>query len=269
MGSWLVRHLRARGDQVDAPPRNRVDVADFQSLRAAISAGPPDVVINLAGVSSVTHGAATQTYEINFLGHLRLLQAVAETAPVARVFLASSANVYGQGTGAAFRECDTPRPKNHYALSKLAAERLHELFSVRTCAVRPFNCIGRGQKPALVVSKLVDAFRRRQAEIELGDVSVERDFVDIRDACAMWEAVLAVSAPPRAVNFGNGEAVRLTEVVVLLEELTQHRPRIVSSPALMRSADITYQRADTGVITGLGYKRCHSLSDTLAWMLAE
>lgn len=271
MGRWLVSHLRGIGDHVEAPTRAAVSMADETAIHAAILATEPEVIVNLAGISSATHADAAALYETNLIGHLRVLQAASAASPGARVFLASTANIYGQGDGGAFAEANEPAPRNHYALSKLSAERLHPLFAdhLSLCAARPFNCIGRGQKTALVISKLVDGFRRRLPDIELGTLAVARDFVDIRDVCRMWELLLAAPEPPPVVNFGNGEAVGLIDIIALLERLSGHRPQIRSSQALVRAGDLTYQRADTSLLASLGYRRQHSLEDTLAWMLAE
>lgn len=271
MGRWLVAHLGARGDVVSAPSRAEATVADGSSLQRAIETAHPDVVINLAGISSVTHGDVEALYEINMLGHLRLLRAVAAAAPSARVFLASTANLYGDGIGEApFRESATPAPRNHYALSKFGAEQLHAQFpDLITCAVRPFNCIGRGQQPTFFVAKLARAFRRREPEIQLGNTAVKRDFVDIRDVCAMWAALIDAPSPPPVVNFGNGEAVALADVIALMERVSGHHPRMTKADQFVRAADLAYQRADNQLIAALGYRRRHSLEDTLAWMLAE
>lgn len=270
MGRWLVAHLRTLGDDVIAPTSADASILDRITVAAAVRGARPNIVINLAGISSVLHEDVEGLYQTNMLGHLRVLQAAAEAAPNARVYLASTANVYGAGAGKALKEADQPAPLNHYAQSKLGAEQLHLQFpELITCAVRPFNCIGRGQKASLVVSKLIEAFGRRQAEIELGNLDVERDFIDIRDVCAMWEAVLAAPSPPTIVNFGNGEAVPLAAVIAALKALTDHNPQIATSERLVRARDLTYQRADISVIAGLGYKRRYTLQETLAWMLAE
>lgn len=271
IGRWLVAHLRRLGDHVVAPTRITADLQRMSSLQEVVASAAPDVVINLAAVSSVTHHAVEAFYEINLLGHLRLLQAISGHAPTAQIFLASTANLYGQGDERGFSERDVPAPRNHYAMSKLGAEQLHQLYPDlgSACAVRPFNCIGRGQRTDFVVPKLVDAYRRRLPELELGTLEVKRDFVDVRDVCGMWEALLAARVPPPIVNFGNGEAVSLSEVVVTLQRLSGHNMRIKQSDRLVRPSELTYQRADTETILGLGYRRRHSLVDSLAWMLEE
>lgn len=267
MGRALVAHLRAQGRAVAAPTHAEAPVDDRAALERAVEAAAADTIINLAGISSVTHADARALYETNAFGHLNVLEAAG--AAGAPVYLASTANVYGQARS--FRESDVPAPVNHYGVSKLMAEQFNRLYSDRliACAVRPFNCTGRGQKPSLVISKLVDAFRRRAAFVELGDTTVERDYVDIRDVCAMWDAVLAAASPPPVVNFGTGQATRLTDVIALLQEISGHTLDVAHSGGLLRARDIVYQRADTELLESLGFVRRHSLADTLAWMLED
>lgn len=271
MGRALAAHLRGLGDDVHTPSRAHMSMSESAGLRAIIEAIRPDGVINLAAVSSVLHGDVEEIYRTNAFGHLRLLEAVEQAAPSARVYLASSANIYGRSERDTFKETDPAAPVNHYAISKFMAERFNALFADRlfASAARPFNCCGRGQKPTLVLSKLVDAFRRRDARIELGNLDVRRDFVDVRDVCAMWSALLDAPRPPEVVNFGNGVATPLRDVIRALEQLTGHSPEIVSAPTLLRERDITYQRADTGVLESLGYQRRYTLTETLDWMLSE
>lgn len=271
MGRALARHLRACGFDVSAPPRADVQLSSVEALAALVAEAAPAQIVNLAGISSVTHGDDRALYEVNAFGHLNVLEAVARIAPRARVFLASSANVYGQSKAEAFAETDPPAPINHYAISKLTAEQFNRLLGDRlsVAAVRPFNCTGRGQKPTLVISKLVDAFRKRAPRLELGALDVRRDYVDIRDVCAMWEAVLAAPSPPPIVNFGTGVATPLRDVIALLEKFSGHSMEIVSAAQFMRARDIAYQRADTRVLDGLGFRRKHDLADTLAWMLSD
>ena len=271
MGRWLVPHLRGLGDHVVAPTKAVADIHHESSLHDIVASAAPDTVINLAAISSVTQGSVEAYYETNLLGHLRLLQAVSEVAPTARIYLASTANLYGQSDGRGFSETDAPAPRNHYAMSKRAAEQLHALYPDlgSTCAVRPFNCIGRGQSTVFVVPKLVEAYRQRVAELKLGTLDVARDFVDIRDVCAMWQALLAAPTPPPVVNFGNGEATSLSEIVATLEQLSGHKIRLAHSDRLVRPSDIAYQRANAEIIVGLGYRRRHSLVETLAWMLND
>lgn len=271
MGSWLTQSLRAAGDDVVAPSRAEADICSSAALKRVVGEAQPDIVINLAGISSVAHDDVERLYDVNTLGHLRLLQAVADVAPAARVFLSSTANLYGEGEdGRPFREADTPAPRNHYANSKWAAEQLHRLFGgLDTCTVRPFNCVGRGQGAHFFIPKVVRAFRMRDTEIELGDTAIRRDIVDIRDVCAMWQALLAAPKAPPVVNFGNGEAVAFTDVIKTLERLSGHGLRILRSERFLRTADIAYQCADKAIIAGLGYQRRHAIDDTLAWMLAE
>jgi nucleoside-diphosphate-sugar epimerase len=272
---FLGRALRARLEQggftVGAPAHAAAPLQDSKALFDVVSAFAPDIAINLAGISAVSHQDYLELYELNAFGHLHVLEACVAAAPGARVFLASTANVYGQNPAESLSERAAPAPVSHYAISKVAAEHFNALFADRlsVCTVRLFNCIGRGQGPTFVVPKLVDAFRRRVPRLELGDISARRDYVDVRDACAMWEVLLAQPSPPPLVNFGRGNTTSVREIVDSLERMTGHALEIVHDAHLLRAREIASQRADPSVITALGFRPRYSLEETLAWMLAE
>lgn len=271
MGAALVPYLRCEGHEVFAPERNTFDMRRRDSMDALIARCAPDAVINLAAISSITHDDSNALYEVNAFGHLNLLEAVARLAPTTRVLLASSANVYGQSKNEFFSEDDLPAPVNHYAISKLMAEQFNFLYSDKlvVTATRPFNCVGRGQKPTLLLSKIVDVFRRRAPVLELGELNVTRDYVDIRDVCAYWSALVTSPALPLIVNIGTGITTSLNGILAQLQAMTGHAPQIISNPGLMRPRDIVYQRAHMGRLTALGCAPKYALADTLAWMLSD
>lgn len=271
IGRALGKHLERAGHAVVAPSSATVQVQTRATLATVFDDLQPDCVINLAGVASVSSSDALGYYQVNAFGHLNVLDAMAEVRPGARVLLASSANVYGKGKRAPLCESDRPAPINHYGLSKLMAEEFGRLYSDRLqiCAVRIFNCIGLGQAPTFLVPKIVYAFKARQERLNLGNLSVERDFVDLRDVCEMWRLLVESPTAPEAINFGSGSTATIETLIALLADLTGHRPLVESVPALQRPHDIEYQCADISCLSRLGFSRRVSLNETLKWMLGE
>jgi nucleoside-diphosphate-sugar epimerase len=134
-GSGLIgRALFARLDDAGASPRVldrapppawarthwiQCELGDVAGLTRALAG--VDLVYHLAAARSV-HGHAAETYhEVNVEG-TRSLCAAASAADVGAIVFASSATVYGRGGGP--REGTTCRPRDAYATSKLAAERV-------------------------------------------------------------------------------------------------------------------------------------------------
>lgn len=74
------------------------DMMDQSSLNHAVKLSEPDEVYNLAAQSFVgaSFSQPALTGEVNGLGTLRLLEAVRANAPNARVYQASSSEMFGQ-----------------------------------------------------------------------------------------------------------------------------------------------------------------------------
>src|SRR5205085_9718061 len=73
------------------------DVRDGAHLREALRRAEPDGIFHLAAVSFVPRSfdRPALAYEVNFLGAVELLAAVAEVASRARVVLVTSGEIYG------------------------------------------------------------------------------------------------------------------------------------------------------------------------------
>jgi len=104
--------------------------------------------------------------------------------------------------------------------------------------VRPFNYTGVGQKESFVVPKLVAAFKQRSPELQLGDTTVVREFMDVRDVAQIYAGLLESSAVSDLVNICSGKGYRLSEVIGRLETITGFRPLTKRSETYLRPNDI-------------------------------
>lgn len=270
LGSSLRRDLAA-DDAVTLINGPVVDLRQPLQVKNAIVEVEPDVVVNLAGISSPASDDVVNLYQVNALGHLNILQAASTLKRKPRVILASSAQLYGPDHTTKATEQTPLNPVSHYGLSKLLAEKYCELFSegVQTVVARLYNAIGRGQSTRFLLPKLVQAFKNRAPRLEIGSVEVERDYIDTRDLSAMWRLIVHSDQPPPVVNFSNGEAVPLDHIISRLKTISGHQIELVSQATYFRKNDISYLCGDNSVVRKLGYVRRYSLDDTLAWMLDE
>jgi len=270
-----VVHGTVAGDESHTPRGEREHVADLldpKALRAVIEEVRPNHVVHLAAIAFAAHGDAEALYRTNVVGTRNLLQAIATAghADLRSVLLASSANVYGNAVVDPIDESVSPQPANDYAVSKLAMEYVAGLWrdQLPITIVRPFNYTGVGQSPQFLLPKIVDAFRSRAAELELGNLDVERDFSDVRDVVDAYARLLDIPAAG-LVNVCSGESHSLGEILSLASEITGHLPRIRVNPAFVRANEIRHLRGSNERLRSLiGTWRARPIRDTLEWMLA-
>jgi GDP-4-dehydro-6-deoxy-D-mannose reductase len=190
------------------------------------------------------------------------LNAIKLHRPQARILLISSAEVYGRsaGEGIALTESDPLQPVNLYAQTKLLGEQLAHWFTEHNgmdiIIARPFPHLGPAQDPAFSVS----GFARQLATIaagqakpvlHVGNLSVRRDFTDVRDVVRAYRLALEKLPPGATFNISSGRDYLLSDLVDMLiresgvsvkVEVTQSRLRTNDLFFLRGSADYLFQQ---------------------------
>lgn len=227
-----------------------IDIRDKAALLACLRAYPPGDVLHLAALSFVPDSfkAPEATYEVNFLGTLRLLEALAETGFKGRFLFVGTGDAYGMVPveSLPIREEFPLRPRNPYAVSKVAAEALCFQWSqtgpFEVMMARPFNHIGAGQAPSFALSD----FARQIAEIgagkrpptlQVGNIDVSRDFTDVRDVLRAYELLLAQGRNGEIYNVCSGVERSVRSLLERLLELSGVQAVIMNDPMRFRPAD--------------------------------
>jgi GDP-6-deoxy-D-talose 4-dehydrogenase len=277
-GRYVARELEAAGYRViglshvatAADDSIVADLLDRDALRAAIARARPDVVVHLAAIAFVAHGDAEALYRVNVLGTRNLLEALAASAHVPRiVVLASSANIYGNAEVEPITEGTPPTPANDYAVSKLAMEHMARLWMDRLPIVitRPFNYTGVGQAPQFLIPKIVAHFRRREPDIELGNIGVWRDFSDVRDVARAYGGLVAAVPAGEAFNICSGCAHSLEEVLEMMAGIAGYRIAVRVNPEFVRASEVVRLVGSNRKLRDVvGGAPATPLSDTLRWM---
>ncbi len=267
-GRHFVAAARACGHEVLALQAN---LNDKVALQAEVAQAAPEAVVHLAAISFVGHADVSSFYNVNVIGTLNLLDALAALPqPPRSVLLASSANVYGNCEQSPIKEAQLPAPVNHYAMSKLAMEHMARTYADRLPLffVRPFNYTGPGQDASFVIPKLVAHFARRAEVVELGNLDVEREFNDVRFVCEAYLQLLQKATPGEVYNICTGQPVTLRAVLALLTEVTGHQLQVKVNPAFVRQNEIHRLCGSPQKLVGaVGKLASPTLADTLRWML--
>jgi nucleoside-diphosphate-sugar epimerase len=247
------------------------NLTDPQAVQALVNDAAPDVAVHLAAISFVGHDKASAFYDVNVIGTLNLLDALLKLPnPPKRVLLASSANVYGNCEQSPISESQMPAPINHYAMSKLAMEHLAKSYADRLPLffVRPFNYTGPGQVELFVIPKLVAHFKRRATTVELGNLTVEREYNDVRMVTQAYLKLLDKAMDGQTYNICSGKTYTLHQVIKTLVELTGHQIKVVVNPAFVRDNELHRLCGDASKLDKtIGAADSIALKDTLRWML--
>lgn len=267
-GVHFVKQAREAGYEVF---EFNADLTNPQAVQAQVDAAAPDVVVHLAGISFVGHGNPSAFYDVNVIGTLNLLDALLELPKTpTRILLASSANVYGNCEQSPISEIQAPAPVNHYAMSKLAMEHLAMTYADRLplFIVRPFNYTGPGQVESFVIPKIVAHFKHRAAIVELGNLTVEREYNDVRMVTDAYLKLLDKAAVGQIYNICSSKTYTLHQVIDTLAELTGHQLNVVVNPALVRANELHRLCGDASKLHKIiGVNDSIGLRETLRWML--
>jgi GDPmannose 4,6-dehydratase len=119
-----IRHILDRIVLLDA------DMADFSSLMSAVKSCQPDEIYHLAAQSyvGVSFTQPTYTGDITGLGVTRLLECVRMAQPSARIYNASSSELYGGCATEPLTEETAPEPVSPYAVAKLYGLRMAQVY---------------------------------------------------------------------------------------------------------------------------------------------
>ena len=281
VGTWLVAHLQACGDEVVAVDRE-VDVNDARAVHAVVEETAPDALYHLAAQTHVGRSwdDPEAVVRVNTLGTLHVLEAARQGSPAPRVLLVSSAEVYGAIDDSLLpADEETPlAPVSPYAASKVAAEFLglqaylaHGLAVVR---VRPFNHIGPGQGEGFVVPSLarriVEARRSGSGRVSVGNLSARRDLTDVRDVVRAYRLLVERGQPGGVYNVCSGVAVSIEELATRMVELAGGGLELVADPELVRPVDVPVLCGAPGKLRGAtGWEPVVPVDQSLGDVLAE
>ena len=291
VGKHLCRHLQEQGDLVveaQGPPGgsgradvSSVDVMDPAGVRAAVESARPDVIVHLAGLSSVakSHAEPDRTFAVNVLGAVYVLVAARDAAPRSRILLIGSAEMYGPLAAGARATEDFPlRPVSPYAASKVAAEvagfQFHRATGLEVVGVRPFNHIGAGQAPSFVVpsfARQIDALRktRRPGTLEVGDLTVTRDFSHVEDVVRAYRVLAVEGRAGETYNVCSGEGRTIRSLLEEMLRIAGVTARINVDSGLLRPAELPFLVGDPAKLRKLGWEPRRSLADALRDALGE
>jgi len=263
VGSYLREFLRSRGLDVwgmaypEKPKQPleenlfHLDIRSEKDVFTCIKRAKPDWVVHLAAVSNVRHSweRRKETFETNLLGTSNLFEAIRRYAPQARVLFVSSSDVYGteRSSKKPLDEKAEVLAMNPYAYTKLSGELLSEFYSrvenLDIVITRPFPHTGPGQSADFVCSDWAYQIARIEkgegkSEIRVGDISVQRDFTDVRDVVKAYVLLLEKGKSGEIYNICSGKSYSLESILHMLLSFSSQSIEILVDSQKLRKTEI-------------------------------
>ncbi len=280
IGSHLVEALLARGHSVVgvdcltpfyAIERKRANLNSFLGhpgfhLIEGDLNHPQVLEHALPGVEAVFHLAARagvrsswgdtfDSYlEENLMATQRLLEACARRG-LAKFVNASSSSVYGNTPDLPAREDSRLCPASPYGVTKLAAEKLSDVYreemGVPTVSLRLFTVFGPRQRPDMAFDHFLRAAYKSETIHVFGDGSQVRNFTYVSDVVEGFLLAAEHPTPSGVYTIGGGATVRLSEVLDHISTVVGKPLKIEYEPkapgdVAATEADISLARRELG-----------------------
>lgn len=290
VGRYLTDELTSNGYQVTGSDIKVPDMAgadfiqsdllSYDDVRSLIADKLPDIIINLAAISSVGQSWKNPqlTISVNVVGSLNILQAVKECyqgKDMPKVMFIGSSEEYAESDHPV-SETSKLDSNSPYGISKMTQERFASLygreFGIDVYLVRAFNHTGVGQADTFVLP----SWCKQAAEIDksgrpgvmnVGNLKVRRDFSDVRDIVRAYRLIIEKGVPGKAYNVGSGIAHSLEDMLSTITALSSQEITVNVDRARIRPTDTPVICCDNTLIKQeLGWAPEHDIFDTLKEM---
>jgi len=158
-------------------------------------------------------------------------------------------------------------------MAELLAAQYRDRDNGGIVTVRPFNHTGRGQQPSFVLPSIAKQFAEielglRPPKLSLGNISVGRDFTDVRDVVRAYCFILEQGRTSEVYNVCSGDAVLLSDIIRMFETVSGISVSIEIDHDKVRPAEVARVYGDPGKLQAeTGWRRQISLQETVEDML--
>jgi GDP-4-dehydro-6-deoxy-D-mannose reductase len=207
----------------------KLSLLDKDKFAAVLKEFRPDYILHLAGRSSVANSwkdpAGSITDNTNFF--LNIVETVRAMQLKCRILSVGSTEEYGNANaGLPLKETDCPEPASPYGVARVLQQKLVAIYAntydIDIVHTRSFNHIGPYQKPEYVIASFAKQMVQQDLEgkeeiiLKTGDVSVIRDFSDVRDVVKAYYELLYKGRKGQTYNVCSGNGYVLKDIIQLL-----------------------------------------------------
>ncbi|HAU99267.1 MAG: GDP-mannose 4,6-dehydratase [Microgenomates group bacterium GW2011_GWF2_45_18] len=298
-GSYLAELLLAKGYQVFGLTRRtstqnfeRIkhivheielisgDLIDQHSITNAVKSIEPDEVYNLAAQSFVQASweQPVLTGEFTALGVTRVLEAVRLAHPLARIYQASSSEMFGKVQETPQKETTPFYPRSPYGVAKVYGHWItvnyRESYGMYACSGMLFNHESPRRGLEFVTRKIANAVARisygKQQTVKLGNLNAKRDWGYAGDYVeAMWLMLQQPTPDDYVIATGESHSVQeFLEIACDVAGLKDWKQYYEHDVRYDRPAEVDYLIGDASkAMKQLGWKPKTSFRDLVEKMV--
>ena len=227
------------------------DLLDTDKLTNIMYQFQPNLILHLASYSSVAFSwkEPISSFQNNTNIFLNLLEAVRKLNLKARILSVGSSEEYGKVSeeNLPLTENSPLMPVSPYAVARVSQELLSKIYvdgyGLDIIMTRSFNHLGSGQKEIFALSsfakQIVEIKKAglEEGELLVGDISVVRDFVDVRDVVSAYYLILQKGKRGEVYNVCTGRGISLEEIIKKMAAVLGVKVRVRMGEKLMRPTD--------------------------------
>ncbi len=256
------------------------DLLDGESVLRLVTKIKPDMIINLAGMSSVgdSWNIPQTTMMVNVIGTLNIMEAAKKQTYSPKLMFIGSSEEYVI-SDKPMSEDTKLNGSNPYGISKETQEKFvklyREQYNMKIYYARPFNHTGIGQRETFVLP----SFCRQVAEIEksrkpgvmkVGNLSVKRDFSHVKDIVRAYRMIIESDNCETIYNVGSGVTYELREMLNYIVGLCSQEVKVQIEPKRFRLTDQPIICCDRTLIgKKLGWEPKYTVFDALQEMFEK
>lgn len=232
-----------------------------------------DGVIHLAALATVGGSFDNpMAYITTNIGlETNLFEAALAEGSKPKFLIVSSGTLYDPKAPLPMTETSETIPSSPYAVSKIGQEDMARYYGLRgfDCVIaRPFNHIGPGQNPGLLVpdiaQQIIECEQGKRAEISVGNLDSQRDYTDVRDIVRAYRLLLEKGKGGETYNICSGKPVSGHDIVSGLLAAADSKAPLKEDPDKMRPSDTPVNYGDSGKLAAAtGWKPEIVLETTL------
>ncbi len=211
----------------------------------------PEYLLHLASYSSVANSwkYPIESFNNNLNIFLNLLEHIRLNNIQCRILSIGSSEEYGNVAldELPLTEDRNLKPVSPYAVARVSQEMLSRIyasgFGLNIVITRSFNHIGPGQRELFVISSFAkqlvmianDVLKPNQ--LITGDISIVRDFVDVRDVVRAYYLLLLNGRSGEIYNICSGKGIALKDIIIKMCSILKIKIELITDENLIRPQD--------------------------------